>query len=44
MWHGLASLPGVRLFGPPPGRPRTPTLSFTVEGRLLAGVEELTRP
>ncbi len=33
MWRGLASLPGVSLFGPPPGHPRTPTLSFTVEGR-----------
>jgi cysteine desulfurase family protein (TIGR01976 family) len=31
-WTALAELPGVRLYGPPPGRPRTPTLAFTVEG------------
>jgi cysteine desulfurase family protein (TIGR01976 family) len=30
LWDGLASLPSVRLYGPPPGRPRTPTVSFTV--------------
>jgi cysteine desulfurase family protein (TIGR01976 family) len=32
MWNGLASIPGVRLFGPPPSLDRAPTLSFTVEG------------
>ena len=32
LWRGLASIPGVRLFGPPPEMPRTPTLSFVVEG------------
>ncbi len=31
-WNGLAEIPGVRLFGPPPGAPRTPTLAFVVEG------------
>jgi cysteine desulfurase family protein (TIGR01976 family) len=30
LWDGLARLERVRLYGPPPGRPRTPTLSFTV--------------
>lgn len=30
LWNGLSDLPGVRLFGPPPHHPRTPTLSFTV--------------
>ncbi len=30
MWDGLARLEKVRLYGPQPGRPRTPTLSFTV--------------
>ncbi len=30
MWSGLARIRGVRLFGPPPGEPRTPTLAFTV--------------
>jgi selenocysteine lyase/cysteine desulfurase len=32
LWMGLAPLPGVRLYGPPPSRPRTATLSFTVDG------------
>lgn len=32
MWEGLASIAGVRLYGPPPGERRTPTISFTVEG------------
>jgi cysteine desulfurase family protein (TIGR01976 family) len=29
---GLSAIEGVRLFGPAPGKPRTPTLSFTVGG------------
>jgi cysteine desulfurase family protein (TIGR01976 family) len=29
MWEGLAEIPGLTLYGPPPGHPRTPTLSFT---------------
>jgi cysteine desulfurase family protein (TIGR01976 family) len=33
LWSGLASTHGVRLFGVPPGGPRTPTVSFVVEGR-----------
>ncbi len=32
LWNGLRSIRGVRLYGPPPSRPRTPTVSFTVEG------------
>ncbi len=32
LWHGLAAIPGVRLYGPPPGRPRTATLVFTLDG------------
>ncbi len=32
LWNGLASINGVRLYGPPPDLPRTPTLSFTVDG------------
>ena len=32
LWEGLAPMPGVRLFGPPPDARRTPTVSFTVEG------------
>jgi cysteine desulfurase family protein (TIGR01976 family) len=30
LWSGLNSINGVRCYGPPPGRPRTPTVSFTV--------------
>jgi len=32
LWNGLSGLPGVKCYGPPPGRPRTPTVSFVVEG------------
>ncbi|MBX3278666.1 MAG: cysteine desulfurase-like protein [Acidobacteria bacterium] len=30
MWEGLAEIPGLTLYGPPPEHPRTPTVSFTV--------------
>jgi selenocysteine lyase/cysteine desulfurase len=30
MWGGLATIDGIRLYGTPPGTPRTPTVSFTV--------------
>ena len=30
LWEGLASIEGVRLYGPSPELPRTPTVSFTV--------------
>jgi cysteine desulfurase family protein (TIGR01976 family) len=33
LWDGLASIRGVRRFGPPPDAPRTPTLSFRVAGK-----------
>jgi cysteine desulfurase family protein (TIGR01976 family) len=33
LWAGLEGVPGVRLFGPTPDKPRTPTVSFTVAGR-----------
>lgn len=32
LWEGLRSVKGVALFGPPPGTPRTATLSFRVDG------------
>jgi cysteine desulfurase family protein (TIGR01976 family) len=32
LWGGLAAVDGVTLFGPPPDRPRTPTVSFVVAG------------
>jgi cysteine desulfurase family protein (TIGR01976 family) len=32
LWNGLASINRVRLYGPSPDLPRTPTISFTVDG------------
>ena len=32
LWEGLHALPGVTLYGPPPGTPRSPTVSFSVAG------------
>ena len=32
LWDGLSAIKAVRCYGPPPGRPRTPTISFTVVG------------
>lgn len=44
LWNGLSGIEGVRLFGPEPHLPRTPTVSFIVAGvpsgevcRRLAG-------
>src|SRR5438034_5930231 len=31
-WEGLSDMAHVRLYGPPPGRARTPTIAFTVNG------------
>jgi cysteine desulfurase family protein (TIGR01976 family) len=32
LWAALTSMPRLRVYGPPPTLPRTPTMSFTVEG------------
>jgi selenocysteine lyase/cysteine desulfurase len=32
LWDGLHAIDGVTVFGPPPGTPRTPTVSFHVQG------------
>jgi cysteine desulfurase family protein (TIGR01976 family) len=32
LWEGLSSIKGVKLYGPPPGERRTPTIAFTVDG------------
>lgn len=32
LWEGLSSNEGVRLYGPPPGAARTPTVAFTIAG------------
>jgi cysteine desulfurase family protein (TIGR01976 family) len=33
LWDGLRAIPGVELYGLPPGGDRTPTVSFTLVGR-----------
>ncbi len=38
MWDGLSNIPGVKVFGPTPAEPRTPTVSFVVEGVASARV------
>src|SRR6516162_4028810 len=30
LWNGLQEINGVRVFGPPPGKPHTPTIAFTI--------------
>ena len=32
LWNALRALPGVSIYGPPPARPRTSTLSFVLAG------------
>jgi cysteine desulfurase family protein (TIGR01976 family) len=32
LWSGLSDIPEVRLFGPPPSAPRTPTVALVVDG------------
>ena len=32
LWTGLATTNGVRLYGPTPDLPRTPTVAFTIDG------------
>ena len=32
LWDGLGEIRGVTRYGPPPGRPRTPTVSFAFDG------------
>jgi cysteine desulfurase family protein (TIGR01976 family) len=44
LWNGLGNIDRVTRFGPPPGSPRTPTVSFVVEGLPADAVaEELAR-
>lgn len=40
LWDGLGAIPGVTRYGPGPDRPRTPTVSFTVDG---ASSEQVAR-
>jgi cysteine desulfurase family protein (TIGR01976 family) len=32
LWEGLRAIPGVTVYGPPPSRPRTSTISFVIAG------------
>jgi selenocysteine lyase/cysteine desulfurase len=32
LWAGLLAIPGVTVYGPPPAKPRTPTVAFTLRG------------
>src|SRR5262249_22677872 len=32
LWNALSAMPRVKLYGPPPGAARTPTLAFTIDG------------
>jgi cysteine desulfurase family protein (TIGR01976 family) len=38
LWNGLAQIGGVRLYGSPPGYPRTPTVAFTLGGKTADAV------
>ncbi|MEO7521903.1 MAG: aminotransferase class V-fold PLP-dependent enzyme, partial [Gemmatimonas sp.] len=44
LWDGLASIDGVTLFGPLPGTPRTPTVSFRVRGHPSETVARALAP
>ena len=44
LWHGLADIPQVSLYGPAPGTPRTPTLSFRVHGHDSEVVAKFLAP
>jgi cysteine desulfurase family protein (TIGR01976 family) len=38
LWEGLTKIKGVQCYGPPPGHPRTPTISFSVKGKTSSEV------
>jgi cysteine desulfurase family protein (TIGR01976 family) len=38
LWDGLTAIDGVTIYGPPPGTPRTPTVSFTLRGHSTDAV------
>ncbi|MBX9855505.1 MAG: cysteine desulfurase-like protein [Gemmatimonadaceae bacterium] len=44
LWDGLQAMDGVTLYGPPPGTPRTPTLSFRVHGMPSEDVARALAP
>ncbi|MES2525262.1 MAG: cysteine desulfurase-like protein [Gemmatimonadota bacterium] len=44
LWEGLSAIDGVTLYGPPPGTPRTPTLSFRLRGHTSEAVAQALAP
>jgi cysteine desulfurase family protein (TIGR01976 family) len=44
LWEGLSSIDGVTLYGPPPGTPRTPTISFRVPHHSAESVTRALAP
>jgi len=40
LWEGLGSMAAVRRYGPPPSRPRTPTISLAVAGHRPVAVAQ----
>ncbi len=40
LWNGLKAIPQVEVYGPPPGTPRTATLSFSVAGHPSSAVAQ----
>ncbi len=44
LWEGLGAVRGVTRYGPPPGRPRTSTVSFTMAGRPSGAVAAALAP
>ena len=44
LWDGLSTIPEVTIFGPKPGTPRTPTVSFHVAGFSSLQVAEFLVP
>lgn len=44
LWEHLARIDGVTLYGPPPGTPRTATLSFRVRGHISEEVARALAP
>jgi selenocysteine lyase/cysteine desulfurase len=41
LWEGLRAIGGVRCYGPPPGRARTPTVSFVIAGTTSTDAAKL---
>jgi len=44
LWQGLASIDGVALYGPEPGTPRSPTVSFRLRGHTSEAVARHLAP